>query len=77
MFPILTEYNQASLAGPLNNAITIEWTKVPNFFLIHPSTNDVIDLDIPLDKKEKFSPELILNWAIITSFNIIIKPTEN
>ena len=38
---------------------------------------EIINFDMPLDAEIKFSPELILNWAIITGLNIKIKPQEN
>ena len=35
---------------------------------------EIINFDMPLDAEIKFSPELILNWAIISALNIKIKP---
>ena len=45
-FPLLTEYNQPSLSGPFVDSINfIDRDKVPNFFMINPKANKIIEFD--------------------------------
>ena len=50
--------------------------ELPNFFIIHPLSDQVVPYPETLDKPEDFSPEMILLWARRTVLYLEIEMFE-
>ena len=62
--PIVTQYQDRSPLVPgLAEIIEVSYEDLPNFFLLHPTSGQMIPYPEPMNDIRDFSPELMLAWA--------------
>ena len=60
----------------LSSMIEVSKEDLPNFFVLHPLTEQVVPYGEPLNDVANFSPELILLWARRTVLYLEIEHFE-
>jgi len=78
--PILSPFTQEPadrmLVPQLSSLIEAKKEELPNFFVLHPLTEQVVPYPRPLDDVKTFSPELILLWARRTILYLEVEQFE-
>ena len=62
--PIVSLYENTNPYVPgLAQMMQVDKESLPNFFVLHPMTDQLVKYPEPLEDIKKFSPEMMLTWA--------------
>ena len=63
-FPTISPYTDDNLiVNQISHTLFVQPEKLPNFFVVHPKSLNVVPFDRPLNQSNNYQPETILEWA--------------
>ena len=76
IFSPFTDQNPRMLVPQLSKMMDVQAEELPQYFVLHPITDQVVPYPHPLDDPAKFTPELVLLWGRRTVLYLDIEHFE-